>query len=236
MNEITVYDNPDYGKMRTVTINGEPWFVAADVCRVLGLEQVTRAMDRLDEDEKGLLKVTHPQSPSKFMDVNGVNEPGLYHLVLCSTKPEAKAFRRWITHDVIPAIRKTGSYGKKINKNLGNVVQLMEMTRDQMKRANADPKDIWKALKKIADDNDVSFPDCYMRDKAATIDELLSMVDYIYAQPRGRGKHIPTYADWLIHAAGGQTLLDSKTEPNEEVTDEIIIRRTRRKPTKENTK
>lgn len=73
---------------------GEPWFVAADVCRALGLEQVSRAMDRLDDDEKGLVKVTHPQSKTKMMDVNGVNEPGLYHLVLCSTKPEAKAFKR----------------------------------------------------------------------------------------------------------------------------------------------
>lgn len=53
-------------------------FVAKDVCEILGLEQVSRAMDRLDEDEKGLLKVTHPQNPEKYMDVNGVNESGLY--------------------------------------------------------------------------------------------------------------------------------------------------------------
>lgn len=110
MNELTVFENKDFGQIRTVLRQGEPWFVAADVCKALGLEQVTRAMDRLDEDEKGLLKVTHPQSHSKFMDVNGVNEPGLYHLVLCSTKPEARAFKRWITHEVIPSIRKHGAY------------------------------------------------------------------------------------------------------------------------------
>lgn len=109
-NEIQVFSNEQFGNVRVVVKDGEPWFVATDVCKVLGLEQVTRAMDRLDEDEKGLLKVTHPQSPSKFMDVNGVNEPGLYHLVLCSSKPEAKPFKRWITHDVIPSIRKHGMY------------------------------------------------------------------------------------------------------------------------------
>lgn len=109
-NGIQVFENSDFGKVRVVERNGEPWFVAADVCRALGLEQVSRALDRLDEDERGLLKVTHPQSPSKTQEVNGVNEPGLYHLVLCSTKPEAKAFKRWITHEVIPTIRKHGAY------------------------------------------------------------------------------------------------------------------------------
>lgn len=77
------------------------------------MEQVSRTLDRLDEDERGLLKVTHPQSPSKTQEVNGVNEPGLYHLVLCSTKPEAKAFKRWITHDVLSSIRKTGIYSNR---------------------------------------------------------------------------------------------------------------------------
>ena len=94
-------------------ICSELWFVAADVCRALGLEQVSRALDRLDEDERGLLKVPHSKSPSKTQEVNGVNEPGLYHLVLCSTKSEAKAFKRWITHDVLSSIRKTGVYSNR---------------------------------------------------------------------------------------------------------------------------
>lgn len=110
MNELQVFENAQFGQVRTINKDGEPWFVAADVCRALGLGQVSRAMDRLDDDERGLLKVTHPQSASKFMDMNGVNEPGLYHLVLCSTKPQAKAFKRWITHEVIPSIRKSGGY------------------------------------------------------------------------------------------------------------------------------
>lgn len=109
-NELKIFENETFGTVRTVEIDGEPWFVAADVCRALGLEQVSRAMDRLDDDERGLLKVTHPQNPEKAMEVNGVNEPGLYHLVLCSNKGEAKAFKRWITHEVIPSIRKHGGY------------------------------------------------------------------------------------------------------------------------------
>lgn len=110
MNNLTIFKNDRFGEIRTTVKDGEPLFVAADVCKALGLGQVSRAMDRLDGDERVLLKVTHPQNPEKTMEVNGVTEPGLYHLVLCSTKPEAHEFKRWITHDVIPAIRKTGGY------------------------------------------------------------------------------------------------------------------------------
>lgn len=110
MSDITIYRNIEFGEVRTVELKGEPWFVASDVCRALGLEQVSRAMSRLDSDEGGLLEVPHPQSPEKTIEVRTVNEPGLYSLVLASRKPEAKAFKRWITHEVIPSIRKTGSY------------------------------------------------------------------------------------------------------------------------------
>lgn len=122
MNELQIFENPEFGKIRAIEKDGEPWFVAADVCRALGLEQVTRAMDRLDDDERGLVKVTHPQSPKKTIDMNAVNESGLYHLVLCSNKPEAKSFKRWITHEVIPSIRKTGSYSIQSANPYANMV------------------------------------------------------------------------------------------------------------------
>jgi len=109
-NEIKIFQNDKFGTVRTVMHNDEPWFIAADVCDALGLSQVTRAMSRLDADEGGLLEVPHPQNANKTIEVNAVNEYGLYQLVLCSKKPEAKAFKRWITHEVIPMIRKTGGY------------------------------------------------------------------------------------------------------------------------------
>lgn len=110
MNNLEIFQTPEFGAVRTVILEGTPWFVASDVCRILGLNQVSRAMDRLDDDERGSAKVPHPQSPDKVMTVNAVNESGLYSLILKSNKPEAKAFKRWITHEVIPAIRKTGGY------------------------------------------------------------------------------------------------------------------------------
>jgi len=110
--------------VRTVMVDGQPWWIAADVCKVLELGNVTRALDRLDEDECGLLKVTHPQNPNKLMDVNGVNEPGLYTLILRSNKDEAKAFKRWITHEVLPAIRRDGAYQQPVNKPNPNTPKL----------------------------------------------------------------------------------------------------------------
>ena len=105
MNDLQVFENPDFGQVRTVTRDGEPWFVAADVCRALGHSNVTVALDRLDDDEKAKFNLG-----LRGGDTGCVNEPGLYSLVLGSRKPEAKNFKRWITHEVIPSIRKTGSY------------------------------------------------------------------------------------------------------------------------------
>lgn len=107
MTEIIPHQFPTTGQaVRTVLINDEPWFVAADVCAVLDLH-TGRALARIDEDEKG---VRPTQTPGGIQSLAYVNEPGLYALVLGSRKPEAKAFKRWITHDVLPAIRRTGSY------------------------------------------------------------------------------------------------------------------------------
>lgn len=107
MNELQVFDNPEFGKIRAVEINGEPWFVAADVCKALEISDTWNALQRLDDDEKGTCSISTLGGEQKM---NIVNEPGLYTLVLGSRKPEAKAFKRWITHEVIPAIRKHGAY------------------------------------------------------------------------------------------------------------------------------
>lgn len=112
-NHLMIFESADFGRVRSVLKDGAPWFVAVDVCKALGLNQVTRAMSRLDSDEGGLLEVPHPQNADKTIEINAVSEAGLYHLILCSKKPEARAFKRWITHEVIPAIRKHGAYMTK---------------------------------------------------------------------------------------------------------------------------
>lgn len=108
MNELKAFNNPDFGEVRTLNIGGEPWFIAVDVCRALDIGNVSMAISRLDDDERDTISLTEgiPGNPNKTI----VNEPGLYALVLSSRKPEAKKFKRWITHEVIPSIRKTGGY------------------------------------------------------------------------------------------------------------------------------
>lgn len=112
MNEIKVFDNEQFGQVRTMLRDGEPWFVAADVCRALEIKNGRDAVARLDDDEKMTVGLTDSHSGQRggAQMQTLVNEPGLYTLVLGSRKPEAKAFKRWITHEVIPSIRKTGGY------------------------------------------------------------------------------------------------------------------------------
>lgn len=108
MNQLQVFNNTEFGRVRTMVINGSPWFVAKDVCECLDINNSRQALARLDSDEKNnvILNDGTPGNPEKGI----VNEYGLYSLVLSSRKPSAKAFKRWITHEVIPAIRKHGAY------------------------------------------------------------------------------------------------------------------------------
>ena len=104
MTEIKIFENEQFGEIRTINQNEELWFVAADVCRALDISNPSVALERLDDDERAKFNL------GRQGETNAVNEPGLYSLVLGSRKPEAKAFKRWITHEVIPSIRQTGGY------------------------------------------------------------------------------------------------------------------------------
>lgn len=105
--ELAVISSPEFGEIRSVMVNGEPLFVAKDVCDVLGISNSRDAMNRLDEDEKAM-SVLPTQFGNKSM--NMVNESGLYNLIFQSRKPEARAFRKWVTQEVLPNIRKYGFY------------------------------------------------------------------------------------------------------------------------------
>ena len=107
--ELQIFENPEFGRVRTVSVDNEPWFFAKDVCDALSVA-TNHVRESLDEDEVSNLRSTEigPEFGGKAPLI--VSEAGLYSLILKSRKPEAKAFKRWITHEVIPAIRKTGGY------------------------------------------------------------------------------------------------------------------------------
>lgn len=104
MNDIQKFTNDEFGTIRVADNNGEPWFVAKDVCDALGLSNVSVSVASLDEDERAKLNL------GRQGGTNIVSEPGFYKLVMKSRKPESKAFQRWVTHEVLPSIRKRGGY------------------------------------------------------------------------------------------------------------------------------
>ena len=104
---IKLFENPQF-RVRVIMRCSEPWFVAKDACDCLELTNVSKACQTLDEDEKGITKV---YTLGGSQDMMLISESGLYTLIMRSNKPEAKVFRKWVTSEVLPSIRKTGGYG-----------------------------------------------------------------------------------------------------------------------------
>ncbi len=108
MNELKIFSNPDFGTIRTIEQNGEPWFVGKDVAEVLGYSDTAQAIRKhVEEEDKGVVEMT---TPGGKQPLTIINESGLYSLILSSKLPTAKKFKRWVTSEVLPAIRKHGGY------------------------------------------------------------------------------------------------------------------------------
>lgn len=152
MNDLIVFDNPAFGKVRTLLIDGNPWFVASDVCRALDIRNNRDAIARLEDDEKGVGLTDTPGGKQK---VTVVNEPGLYSLIMSSRKPEARAFKHWITHEVIPAIRKHGVYMTdslmdQVMQNPQVIYQMAESLLKERSRADHLDAELQEAMPKAA--------------------------------------------------------------------------------------
>lgn len=104
MNELQIFNNEEFGEIRTVVLNSEPMFCLADVCKALDIKNATDVAKRLDDDERTRLNL------GRQGETNFVTESGLYAVILRSDKPNAKKFRKWVTSEVLPSIRKNGGY------------------------------------------------------------------------------------------------------------------------------
>lgn len=131
LNELQIFEKEDFGSIRTVMVDGEPWFVASDICKSLDIANTTQAVQRLDDDEKSMLNIGLSGGAT-----NCVNEYGLYNLILASRKKEAKEFKRWITHEVIPQIRQAGGYQKKLSPQEMMRIQLGMIDNHEERIAN----------------------------------------------------------------------------------------------------
>ncbi len=153
---IQQFQHEQFGTIRTTTIDGEPWFVAKDVCDALEIGNPSKALMALDEDEKG---VTTSNTLGGEQQMLTISEAGLYSLVLRSRKPEAKAFKRWVTHDVLPSIRKHGMYAtpQTVDAMLADpetAIKMLKALKDE--RAKAAQLEADKAA--LVEDNAVMLP------------------------------------------------------------------------------
>lgn len=122
-NEIKIFENEEFGKIRTVIKYGEPWFVLADICKILEISNSRMVAGRLDAEELMSVKLT---SGGQRREMTAVSESGLYAVILRSDKPQAKPFRKWVTTEILPTIRRTGGYVANEDMFIENYLPFLE--------------------------------------------------------------------------------------------------------------
>lgn len=188
MNDLQIFTFEE-SQVRTVTVDGEPWFVLADVCRVLEITNHKNVSARLDPDEKGVHQM---DTPGGNQNMTIINESGLYKVILRSDKPEAKKFTRWVTHEVLPSIRKTGSYTLPNYASIPEVIGFVAETMKKLKAEGKEPWEIAHACYEFAENYGVSIPAFYVEDAPMTDQEWEMAVNFKYDHPKS------TFEDFVI--------------------------------------
>ena len=153
MSENQIFNNPDFGEVRTLTINGEPWFVGKDVSTVLGYAKPTDAIrKRVDDEDRGISKM---ETPSGIQEMVIINESDLYSLIFGSKLETARKFKRWVTSEVLPQIRKAGAYvmpqiTSPSEIPLGELASYLKAMDKVAARQNLAPHKIAENFKKVS--------------------------------------------------------------------------------------
>lgn len=156
MNELQIFKNEEFGEVRTVTIDNEPWFVGKDIAQALGYVKPTDAVrKRVEEEDRGISKM---ETPSGIQEMAVINESGMYSLILGSKLPSAKKFKHWVTSEVLPTLRKTGSYeipkkSRDKKEKLPSVNQMVKNIKGALHDAGVDTKYIAAEVVRIYSDN-----------------------------------------------------------------------------------
>ena len=148
--EIQIFKNEQFGQIRTLMKDGEPWFVGKDIAEALGYSNTRDALDRhVDDDDKNT--VVNPDGKRGNPNMTIINESGLYSLILSSKRETAKAFKRWVTAEVLPSIRKHGEYvsPRKAQQRLGEVNSAARIIRQTLKEAGMAPQFVAVAMKSL---------------------------------------------------------------------------------------
>lgn len=144
------YKFQDKTDVRVINVDGELYFVAKDVCDCLGYQNSNKALnDHVPFQDITICYIPHPQSPQKTLKVNAVNEAGLYYLIFRCNLPAAKYFKSWVTHEVLPSIRKTGSYSVDNSRIPTNFADALQLAADQARTIESQQKQIEYAKPKL---------------------------------------------------------------------------------------
>ncbi len=206
---IIPYTFPETGApVRIVTVNGEPWFVGVDAASAIGLADARKSLNLLDEDERHTMPVT--DSLGRDQQTIVINEPGLYSLILRSRMPQAKAFKRWITHDVIPSIRRTGSYAAPAVREMTKLEALQSAIESEEARLVAEAR--------VAELE----PAAAAWDQLASADQDFSVREA--AHILNRDPHIDTGERRLFGVLRGMRLVDQQDRPYQRHSQHVRLR------------
>ena len=186
MNQLQKVFNYQDAQVRTVVKDGEIWFVAKDVCDILNVGNSSDVANRLDEDEVDTIEVTDALNRNQATNI--VNEPGLYSLILTSRKPEAKQFKRWVTHEVLPEIRNTGQYNSVPKDYKEALLQLVASIEEK---------------EKLEAQNKLMAPKADMYDILLSADNAQTMAEVAKAFGLGRNKLFSLLREKKVLMSGG---------------------------------
>lgn len=188
-NKIQVFENPEFGEVRTLAIDSEPWAAAIDVAKALGYKEPQKAIrTHVDPEDKGVSKM---DTPGGNQDVVIINESGLYSLILSSKLPKAKAFKRWVTSEVLPTLRKTGSYSVKPEPpvfepkrtSVGEIASLLLQIRKIQKAQGTTSRKIAFTAQRLCEQFGIELPEDFVEPVKPRCNYVVDYSSYINTTP-----------------------------------------------------
>lgn len=188
-NKIQVFENPEFGEVRTLAIDGEPWAAAIDVAKALGYKEPQKAIrTHVDPEDKGVSKM---DTPGGNQDVVIINESGLYSLILSSKLPKARAFKRWVTSEVLPTLRKTGSYSVKPEPpvfepkrtSVGEIASLLLQIRQIQKAQGTSSRKIAFTAQRLCEQFGIELPEDFVEPVKPRCNYVVDYSPYINTTP-----------------------------------------------------
>ena len=174
MTNMTIFENPAFGRVRATQIDGEPWFVGKDVADALGYKETAKAVrEHVDTEDKG---VSEMDTPGGIQKITIINESGLYSLILSSKLPTAKEFKRWVTSEVLPSIRKSGGYiaGQETLSDVELLAKALVVAQNTLRQREARIKGLETENSQLSVENSALTVDkAIMQPKADYFDELV---------------------------------------------------------------